>query len=215
VDLPIVLRTMFGTGLGAGAHHSQSLEAWFVHTPGLKVVMPSTPYDAKGLMLAAIRDDNPVIYMEHKALYPLKGEIPEEEYIVPIGEAEIKRSGSDVTIVATGLMVHTALEAADDLAGEGVAAEVIDPRTLSPLDKESILDSVKKTNHLVIIQEAPKICGFAAEVAAMVAEEALDFLDAPVKRLSFPFMPVPFGDLEKSFLPQKGDLVAAVKDVIA
>ena len=215
VKLPIVVRTMFGTGLRAGGHHSQSLEAWFMHTPGLKVVMPATPYDAKGLLSSAIRDDNPVIFMEHKALYSLSGEVPEGQYVIPLGEADIKRPGRDVTIVATGRMVHTALAAADELALDAIEAEVVDPRTIYPLDKRTILSSVQKTNHLVIIQEAPKICGFAAEVAAMVAEEAADFLDAPIKRLSFPFMPVPFGEIEDSFIPQKSDLVKAVKEVIA
>ncbi len=214
VSLPLVVRTMAGVGLRAGAHHSQSLESWFVHTPGLKVVMPSTPYDAKGLLKSAIRDDNPVVFIEPKALYTKGGEIPEEEYLIPLGKADVKRLGKDATIVATGQMVAVALTAADSLADEGIDVEVIDPRTLSPLDTETILDSVRKTNHLVIVQEAPSTCGFSAEVAAMVGDKALDFLDGPIKRLSMPFMPVPFGVLEDAFLPQVDDVVATVKDIL-
>jgi len=214
VKLPLVVRTMCGTGLRAGGHHSQSLEAWFAHTPGLKVVLPSTPYDAKGLLKAAIRDDNPVIFMEHKGLYPIKGGIPEEEFTVPLGLADIKRTGSDLTIVATGRMVHTALKAAEKIAREGVDVEVIDPRTISPLDRETILNSIRKTNHLLVVQEAPKTCGFAAEVSALVAEEGLDFMDAPIRRLSLPFMPVPFGEMEDRLLPQESDIMDAVKETL-
>lgn len=215
VSLPLVVRTMSGVGLRAGAHHSQSLESWFVHVPGLKVVMPSTPYDAKGLLKAAIRDDNPVVFLEPKSLYTKKGEIPEEEYLIPLGKADIKRAGKDATIVATGQMVLVALAAAESLAEEGIEAEVMDPRTLSPLDTEAIVQSVRKTNHLVVVQEAPMTCGFSAEVAAMVGDEALDYLDAPIKRLSMPFMPVPFGVLEDAFLPHAEDVVAAVKAMLS
>ena len=214
VNFPLVVTTLYGTGLRAGGHHSQSLESWFIHTPGLKVVMPSTPYDAKGLLKSAIRDDNPVIFMAHKALSSLNGEVPEEEYTIPLGKADIKRQGEHVTMVATGKMVHTALAAAKKLAEEGIEAEVIDPRTVSPLDKETILDSVRKTNRLVIVHEAPAPCGFGAEVAAIVAEEAIDYLDAPIKRVTFPFMPVPFaGTIEDELVPQPNDVIRAVKEV--
>jgi len=214
VKVPMVITTLYGTGLRAGGHHSQSLESWFIHTPGLKVVMPSTPYDAKGLLKSAIRDDNPVIFMAHKALSSLNGEVPDEEYTIPLGKADIKRQGEHVTIVATGKMVHTALAAAKKLAEEGIEAEVIDPRTVSPLDKETILDSVRKTNRLVVVHEAPAPCGFGAEVAAIVAEEAIDYLDAPIKRVTFPFMPVPFaGTIEDELVPQPNDVIRAVKEV--
>jgi len=214
VKVPMVINTLYGTGLRAGGHHSQSLESWFIHTPGLKVVMPATPYDAKGLMKSAIRDDNPVVFMAPKGLLSLNGEVPEEEYTVPLGKADIKRAGNDVTVVATGRMVHTALAAAKQLATEGIEAEVIDPRTVSPLDKKTILESVQKTNRLVIVHEAPAPCGFGAEVAAVVAEEAIDFLDAPIKRVTFPFMPVPFaGTTEDELVPQPKDVVSAVKEI--
>lgn len=214
VSLPLVIRTLCGVGLRAGGHHSQSLEAWFIHTPGLKVIMPSTPADAKGLMKSAIRDDNPVVFMEHKGLLPLKGEVPEEEYLIPLGIADVKRTGEHVTVVATGKMVNTALSASKKLSEQGIEIEVIDPRTLSPLDSETILASVRKTHHLVIVHEAPKPCGFGAEIAAVVAEEGLDFLDAPIKRVTFPFIPVPFGAMEDVLAPQEDDIVAAVMEVL-
>ncbi|MDO9067675.1 MAG: alpha-ketoacid dehydrogenase subunit beta, partial [Deltaproteobacteria bacterium] len=171
VSVPMVIRTLCGTGLKAGGHHSQSLESWFIHTPGLKVVFPSTPHDAKGLLKSAIRDDNPVIFMEHKGLLQLKGEIAEGEFTIPLGVADIKRKGQQATVVATGKMVHTSLGAAKKLAEEGIEVEIIDPRTLSPLDTETILTSIRKTHHLIVVHEAPKPCGFGAEVAAVVAEE--------------------------------------------
>lgn len=214
VSLPLVIRTMCGVGLRAGGHHSQSLEAWFIHTPGLKVIMPSTSHDAKGLMKSAIRDDNPIIFMEHKGLLPLKGEVPEEEFLIPLGVADIKREGEHVTVVATGKMVHTALAASKKLSDEGIEVEVIDPRTLSPLDTETILSSVRKTHHLLIVHEAPKPCGFGAEIAAIVAEEGLDFLDAPVKRLTFPFIPVPFGAIEDLLVPQENDIITAAREIL-
>jgi pyruvate/2-oxoglutarate/acetoin dehydrogenase E1 component len=215
ISLPLVIRTLFGTGLRAGGHHSQSLETWFIHTPGLKVVMPSTPYDAKGLLKSAIRDDNPVIFLEHKGLLSKKGDIPEEEFMVPLGVADVKRSGDDLTVVATGKLVHAALEAAEELAKGDIDLEVIDPRTLSPLDKDTILNSVKKTSRLVIVHEGTKPCGIGAEISAIVAEEALDFLDAPVKRLTFPFMPIPFGPLEDKLVPGKNEIIEAVKEILA
>jgi len=214
VSFPMVIRTLCGTGLRAGGHHSQSLESWFIHTPGLKVVMPSTPQDAKGLLKSAIRDDNPVIFMEHKGLLSLKGEVPEGDFTIPLGLADVKRPGEHVTVVATGKMVHTALGAAQKLSADGIEAEIIDPRTLSPLDAETILTSVRKTNHLVVVHEAPKPCGFGAEIAAVVAEQALDFLDAPIKRITFPFTPVPFGPLEDELVPKENDIMAAVKEIV-
>ncbi|MFB3925154.1 MAG: alpha-ketoacid dehydrogenase subunit beta [Syntrophales bacterium] len=211
--MPVVIRTPGGGGLNAGPQHSQSLESWFAHIPGLKVVMPATPYDAKGLLKASIRDDNPVIFIEHKALYALKGEIPEEEYIVPIGKADVKRPGKDVTVVTASKMVHHTLEAAKLLENEGIDVEVIDLRTISPLDKETIFRSVEKTSKLVIAHEAVKSFGIGAEIAAVVCEEMIDCLDAPVLRVGAPFVPVPF-NLEKFCLPDTNAVVQAVKKVV-
>jgi len=192
ITIPMVLRSACGAGRGAAAQHSQSLEAWFMHIPGLRVVMPSTPADAKGLLITAIRDDNPVAFLEHKLLYNTKGEVPEGEYTIPFGQADIKREGKDVTVVATARMVHYALNAAEKLAAEGIDVEIVDPRTLSPLDEDTILDSVKKTHKLVIVHEEVKLAGSGAEIAAMVAEQAFDYLDAPILRVAAPFSPVPF-----------------------
>ncbi len=211
--LPVVIRTPCGGGLNAGPQHSQCLESWFAHVPGLKVVMPSTPYDVKGLLKASIRDDNPVLFIENKALYALKGEIPEEEYLIPIGKADVKREGKDATVVATSRMVHQALEAAKTLSNEGIDVEVIDLRTINPLDKEAIFKSVEKTSKLVIAHEAVKTFGIGAEIAAMVCEEMIDCLDAPVLRVGAPFVPVPF-NLEKFYLPNSEDVVKAVKKVM-
>ena len=210
--MPVVIRTPCGGGLNAGPQHSQCLESWFAHVPGLKVVMPSTPYDVKGLLKSAIRDDNPVLFFENKALYAVKGEIPDGEYLVPIGKADVKRSGKDVTVVAASRMVHQALEAAKVLSGEGIDTEVIDLRTISPLDKETIFQSVEKTSRLVIAHEAVKAFGIGAEIAAMVCEEMIDRLDAPVARIGAPFVPTPF-NLENLYLPNAGDVAAAVRKV--
>jgi len=215
--IPMVLRTCCGAGMGAAAQHSQSLEAWFMHVPGLKVVMPSTPYDAKGLLISAVRDDNPVVVLEHKGLYFMPGavDVPEDAYTIPLGKADVKREGKDVTVVATGAMVHTALGAADALAEDGVDLEVIDPRTLSPLDEETIINSVKKTNRLVVIHEEVRFAGSGAEIAAMVAEKCFDDLDAPVQRIGAPFTPVPFsGGLEAKFIPSVDQLIETVKKVV-
>ncbi|TET39761.1 MAG: alpha-ketoacid dehydrogenase subunit beta [Dehalococcoidia bacterium] len=215
--LPIVIRTLIGAGIGAAAQHSQCLEALFMHIPGIKVVIPSTPYDAKGLLKSAIRDDSPVIYFEHKLLIvmPLKGEVPEEEYTIPLGKADIKREGKDVTVVATALMVHRALAAAAKLQEKGVSIEVIDPRTLVPLDKQTIIDSVKKTGRLVIMTEECKTGSSAAEIAAIVAEEAFDSLDAPIKRVNAPDTPVPFSPvLEKFYMPDEENLIKAVTEIV-
>lgn len=213
--VPLVVRTQGGGGRSSGAQHAQSLEAWFVHVPGLKVVMPSTPRDAKGLLKSAIRDDNPVIFIEHKLLYPTEGEVPEEEYVVPLGSAEVKRPGRDVTLVATSRLVLTALAAADRLAAEGVEAEVVDPRTLVPLDEETILASVRKTNRLVVVQEAMPRCSFASEVAALVSERAFDDLDAPVARVTALPTPIPFAPvLEQHVLPGEDRVMAAVRELL-
>lgn len=215
VGVPLVVRTLAGAGLRAGGHHSQSLEALFTHVPGLKVVFPATPHDAKGLLKAAIRDPDPVIFIEHKSLLRIKGEVPGGDYTVPIGQAEVRRAGQQATLVATGWMVHSALAAAGKLSGKGIEVEVIDPRTLSPLDKDCILTSVKKTGRLVVVHEAVKPCGFGAEVAAVVAEEALDYLEAPVKRVTMPFVPVPSGSAEDYLIPAEDDIVQAVEELMA
>ncbi len=212
--LPIVVRCPCGGGYQMAAQHSQSLEAMLCHIPGLKVVMPATPYDAKGLLTAAIRDDNPVFCLEHKKCYTLTGDVPQEQYELPLGVAEVKRPGSDVTIVATSYMVHEALHAAEELAGRGIEAEVIDPRTLLPLDMDTILKSVRKTHRVVIVHEAVKFCGFGAEIAAQVAEAAFDALEAPPLRVAAPFCPVPFSaPLEEAYLPNAQDIVDAVSSL--
>jgi pyruvate dehydrogenase E1 component beta subunit len=178
--------------------------------------MPSTPYDAKGLLIQAIRDDNPVVFLEHKVLYAMEGEVPEEAYTIPFGRADIKREGSDVTVVATASMVHTALAAAEELAGKGTSVEVVDPRTLYPLDMETIITSVEKTHRLVILHEEVKFAGSGAEIAAQVAEDAFDYLDAPIVRVAAPYCPVPFSPpLEKAYIPSEADLFAAIEKVMA
>jgi pyruvate dehydrogenase E1 component beta subunit len=208
--VPLVIRTPAGGGLNAGPQHSQCLEAWFAHVPGLKVVMPSTPHDAKGILKSAVRDDNPVIVVENKALHALKGEIPEDEYLIPIGQADCKKSGTDVTVVATSRMVHESLKAARTLAAEGVDLEVIDLISISPWDKEAVFASVAKTHRLVVAHEAVKQCGMGAEISAAVSEEILDELDAPIERVGAPFVPVPFS-LEKAYLPAAADVAAAAR----
>ncbi len=214
--IPMVMRTACGAGIGAAAQHSQCLEALFMHLPGLKVVMPSTPYDAKGLLIEAIRDDNPVVFLEHKILYAVEGEVPEGDYTISFGQADIKREGKDVTVVATANMVHTALGAAEKLAADGISLEVVDPRTLNPLDEETIIESVKKTHRLVIVHEEVKFAGSGAEIAALVAEKAFDYLDAPILRVAAPFCPVPFSQpLEQAYIPSEQQLIDAVKKVMA
>ena len=213
--LPIVVRTTCGAGIRVAAQHSQSLEAILCHIPGLKVVMPSTPYDAKGLLMAAIRDDNPVFYLEHKRLYGRRGEVPEEAYVVPLGAGQVKRPGKDVTIVATSAMVWEALDAAEKLAPRGIDAEVIDPRTLQPLDTGLILDSVQRTHRVVIAHEAVRFGGIGAEIAAQIAEEAFDYLDAPPQRIGAPFTPVPFSPvLEDAWLPNAQNIIDAALNVV-
>jgi acetoin:2,6-dichlorophenolindophenol oxidoreductase subunit beta len=213
--LPITLRATCGAGMGAAAQHSQCLEAWFMHIPGLKVAMPSTPYDAKGLLISAIRDDNPVVFLEHKMLYGVQGEVPEEAYAIPLGKADIKREGKDITVVATAMMVGRALSAAEKLAGSGISLEVVDPRSLSPLDEETILNSVKKTHRLLIVHEEVKFAGSGAEIAAMAAEKAFDYLDAPIVRVGAPFTPVPFSPvLEQEFIPSEEKIIQAAKQMV-
>jgi pyruvate dehydrogenase E1 component beta subunit len=214
VKCPLVIRTPFGAGVNIASHHSQSLEAWFMHVPGLHVAVPSTPYDAKGLLKTAIRGNNPVFFCEHKLLYPIEGEVPEEEYTIPFGVADVKREGEDVTIVATLYMVHKALNAAEELEEEGISVEVVDPRTLTPLDKQAIIKSVKKTGRIVIVSEDCKTTGVSAEIAAVVAEEALDYLDAPIKRLAEPDTPIPFSPpLEQYVIPNEKTIVKVVKEI--
>jgi pyruvate dehydrogenase E1 component beta subunit len=213
--LPIVVRTHAGAGRSMAAQHSQSLEAWFCHVPGVKVIMPSNAYDAKGLLIASIREDNPVIFIENKRALGQRAEVPDEAYTIPIGLADVKREGTDVTVVATGYLVIDALEAAEELAERGVSVEVVDPRTLSPLDMDTIVDSVKKTSRAVVAQEAVNFAGFGAEIAASIQERAFDFLDAPVKRVGAPFSPVPFApSLENAWLPGKAEIIAAVEEIV-
>jgi len=213
--VPLVIRTPFGGGVNIAAHHSQCLEALFMHVPGLQVAVPSTPYDAKGLLKTAIRNDNPVIFCEHKLLYPITGPVPDEEYTLPFGVADIKREGNDVTVVATLYMVHKALKAAEELEKDGISVEIVDPRTLVPLDKETIINSVKKTGRVVIVTEDCKTAGVSAEIAAVIAEEALDYLDAPIKRVANPDVPIPFSPpLESFVIPDEKRIIEAVKEVI-
>lgn len=213
--VPLVLRTPSGSGTGAAAQHSQSLEAWMTHIPGLKVIQPSTAYDAKGLLKAAIDDNNPVIFYEHKLLYKTRSAVPEELYTIPLGKADIKREGEHVTIVATAIMVHRALEAADVLAKDGVEVEIIDPRTLVPLDEECIIQSVKKTGRLLVVHEAVKRGGYGAEIASLVAEKAFNYLKGPIKRLGGIAVPMPSSKiLETAAVPQTEDIVKASKELI-
>ncbi len=216
VSVPLVMRFPAGSGTGAAAQHSQSLDAWFAHVPGLKVVQPSTPHDAKGLLLSAIDDPDPVMVFEHKLLYKMKGDVPEDAYRVPIGRAAIRREGRHVTLVATAIMVHRALEAADALAQEGIEAEVIDLRTLRPLDTETIIASVKRTSRLACIYEGVKTLGIGAEISAMIAEsEAFDYLDAPILRLGGAEAPIPYNPvLEKAAVPQTDGIVSAVRNLV-
>jgi acetoin:2,6-dichlorophenolindophenol oxidoreductase subunit beta len=212
-SIPMVIRAPAGSGTGAAAQHSQSLEAWFVNVPGIKVVAPSSPYDAKGLLVAAIRDNNPVLFMEHKLLYRIKGPVPEEPYSIPLQSAEVKREGRDLTIVAYSIMVPRALEAANILAAEGIEVEVVDPRCLKPLDTETIVQSVTKTGRVLITHEAPVTGGFGGELAAVIAaSEAFDFLDVPIRRLGGRDIPIPYNrTLERAAVPQVEDIVTAAR----
>jgi len=214
--VPLTVRTEGGTGRGIAAHHSQSLEALWVHFPGIYVVMPATPYDAKGLLKAAIRDDNPVLFIEHKMLYSTQGPVPEEEYLIPLGVADIKRTGRHVTVIAYSRMVLLALEAAETLAKEGIEAEVVDPRTLKPLDMETILASVRKTGRAVCVTEAYRTGSFAAELASRIQEQAFDWLDAPIRVVGGADVPIPMAaTLERAAVPQVDDIINAIREVLA
>ena len=216
VTLPLTIRTILGAGLSAAAQHSQSNEAIWMHTPGLRVVIPSTPYDAKGLLKTAILNNDPVIYFEHRCLYDLKGPVPEESYAIPFGKADVKREGSDVTVVAIAEMVMKSLSAAEELEKEGISTEVIDPRTLNPLDMETILSSVKKTGRVLIVHESVLTCGPGAEIAARLADKAFDFLDAPVKRLATKDVPIPMApNLERFVIPQEEDIKGAIRELLS
>ncbi|MSR15472.1 MAG: alpha-ketoacid dehydrogenase subunit beta [Gammaproteobacteria bacterium] len=209
---PVVIRTMIGAGFRAAAQHSQCLYPLFTHIPGLKVVIPSSPYDAKGLLIQAIRDDDPVIFCEHKALYTMEGEVPEESYTIPFGEGNVLREGKDVTVVALARMVGFALKAADALAKDGISCEVIDPRTTSPFDEDTILESIENTGRLVIVDEASPRCGMAADISAMVAQKGFEFLEAPIQMVTPPHTPVPFaGSLEDLYIPTPAKIQAAVR----
>jgi pyruvate/2-oxoglutarate/acetoin dehydrogenase E1 component len=215
IKVPVVIRAAMGTVRSTGPHHSRCFYSWFAHVPGLKVVLPAFADDVKGLMKAAIRDDGPVIFIEHKFLYNKKGPVREGEFTIPFGKASILRQGTDVTVIGMSLMVRKALEAAEIVFQEGIAVEVIDPRTIVPLDQETILDSVKKTGRLVIVDEAQAFCGFSAEIAALVAEQALEFLDAPVQRVCALHTPHPFNPtLEAAMLPSLPGIITAVRKVV-
>jgi acetoin:2,6-dichlorophenolindophenol oxidoreductase subunit beta len=210
---PMVIRTMYGAGIRAASQHSQALYPLFTHIPGLKVVMPATPYDAKGLLIAAIRDDDPVIFCEHKVLYTTEGDVPEESYTIPFGEANVVRDGDDVTVVALGRMVLLAEQAAAELESEGISCEIVDPRTTSPLDEETILESVEATGRLVVVDEAGPRCGMAADIAARVAQEAFRDLKAPPRMVTPPHTPVPFSPvLEDAYVPTAETIAAAIRE---
>lgn len=216
VKVPLVIRTQGGAGASAGAQHSKSLEAWFTHVPGLKVVMPSTPYDVKGLLKAAIRDPGPVIFIENKLLYGKKGFVPEKEYVIELGVADVKRIGTDITVIATSRMVLESLEAAEELEKEGINVEVIDPRTLVPLDAKTILNSVKKTGRVIIVHEAWKRGGFGAEIVSEIAENGFDFLKTRIKRVAGKEVPIPYSpELEKLAIPNKEDIIMAIKETLS
>jgi len=215
VKVPLTVRTQGGAGWSPGAQHAQQLEAWFVHVPGLKVVFPSTPADVRGLLWTSIYDDNPVIVFEHRTLYGIKGEVPEQLDGIELGKAHVHREGEDVTVVATGRLVHEALAAAAEAEAEEISVEVVDPRTLLPLDEETIVESVRKTNRCVVAHEAVVRMGFGAEIAAIVQEKAFDYLDAPVERVGAKFAPIPFAPvMEEYVVPHKADVLAAIKRTV-
>ena len=214
-ETPVVIRTMIGAGLRAAAQHSQCLYPIFTHIPGLKCVVPSNPYDAKGLLIESIRDEDPVIFCEHKLLYEVEGEVPDEAYTIPLGEADIPREGEDLTIVALGRMVHMALEAAETLAEDGIDCEVVDLRTTSPLDEDSVIESVENTGRLVVVDEANPRCNIATDVSALVAQNAFGALKAPIKMVTPPHVPVPFSDaLEDLYIPDAARIAEAVRSVM-
>jgi pyruvate dehydrogenase E1 component beta subunit len=216
VKVPLTIRTQGGAGWSPGAQHAQQLEAWFVHVPGLKVVFPSTPEDVRGLLWSSIYDDNPVVFFEHRTLYPIKGEVPTELEPIPLGKARIHREGEDVTVVATGRLVHEALEAAEAAESEGISVEVVDPRTLLPLDEETIVGSVRKTTRCVTAHEAVVRGGFGAELAAIIQHGAFDWLDAPIERVGARFGPLPFAPaMEQWVVPHAEDVLEAIRRTVA
>jgi pyruvate dehydrogenase E1 component beta subunit len=215
VTIPLTIRTQGGAGWSPGAQHAQQLEAWFVHVPGLKVAFPALPVDARNLLYSSIYDDNPVLFFEHRLLYPVKGEVPEEIEPLPLGQARIHRQGEDVTVVATGRLVHEALKAAEQAEAEGVSVEVFDPRTLLPLDEEALIASVRRTNRCVVAHEAVVRMGWGSEIAAIVQERAFDYLDAPVERVGSTFTPVPFAPvMEQYVVPHADDVLAAIRRTV-
>src|SRR6478609_4630878 len=215
LKVPLTIRTQGGAGWSPGAQHAQQLEAWLVHIPGLKVVFPSTPADVQGLLWSAIYDDNPVVFFEHRTLYGLKEDVPEELEPIPIGKARVHREGKDVTVVATGRLVHEALKAAEEAERDGISVEVVDPRTLQPLDEETLVSSVKKTNRAVVAHEAVTRMGFGAEVAAVLQYQAFDWLDAPIERVGAEFTPLPFAPVMENFaIPHADDVLAAIKRTV-
>ena len=216
LKIPLTIRTQGGAGWSPGAQHAQQLEAWFVHVPGLKVVFASTPEDVRGLLWSAIHDDNPVVFFEHRTLYPLKGEVPEELEAIPLGKARIHREGTDVTVVATGRLVHEALRAAEEADKDGISVEVVDPRTLLPLDEEAIVASVRKTTRCVTAHEAVTRGGFGAELAAVIQHGAFDWLDAPIERVGARFAPLPFAPvMEQWVVPHAADVLDAIRRTVA
>jgi pyruvate/2-oxoglutarate/acetoin dehydrogenase E1 component len=216
VKVPLTVRTQGGAGWSPGAQHAQQLEAWLVHIPGLKVVFASTPTDVRGLLWSSIYEDNPVVFFEHRTLYGLKEAVPDELEPIELGKARVHREGNDVTVVAIGRLVHEALAAAEQAEGEGISVEVVDPRTLLPLDEEAIVDSVKKTNRCVVAHEAVTRMGFGAEIAAVVQHQAFDYLDAPIERVGAKFTPLPFAPvMEEYVVPHAADVLAAVKRTVA
>jgi acetoin:2,6-dichlorophenolindophenol oxidoreductase subunit beta len=215
LKVPLTIRTQGGAGWSPGAQHAQQLEAWFVHVPGLKVVFASTPEDVRGLLWSAIYDDNPVVFFEHRTLYPVKGEVPDELEPIPLGKARIHREGSDVTVVATGRLVHDALKAAEEAEGDGISVEVVDPRTLLPLDEETIVESVKKTTRCVTAHEAVTRGGFGSELAAVIQHGAFDYLDAPIERVGSKFAPLPFAPvMEQHVVPHAEDVLEAIRRTV-
>jgi pyruvate dehydrogenase E1 component beta subunit len=215
VTVPLTIRTQGGAGWSPGAQHAQQLEAWLVHIPGLKVVFPSTPADVRGLLWTSIYDDNPVVFFEHRLLYPVKGEVPEQLAPIPLGKARVLREGSDVTVIATGPLVHRSLDAAEAAEDEGISVEVVDPRTLQPLDEDTLVESVKKTNRAVIAHEAVTRMGFGAEVTAVLQYKAFDWLDAPIERVGAKFAPLAFAPvMEQYVVPHAEDVLAAIKRTV-
>jgi pyruvate dehydrogenase E1 component beta subunit len=214
-DACVVIRTPNGAGIRAAAQHSQCMEQFFMPVVGLKIAMPSTPYDTKGMLKYALRGKDPVLFFEHKQLYGMKGPVPEDDYVVPLGDADIKREGTDVTVIATQWMVHKALAAAETLAAEGISVEVVDPRSIKPLDKKTLIESVKKTKRVVLVNEAPKTGNIMAEIGLMIVEEAFDYLEAPPERVCAPDTPIPFSPvLEDHWIRDEDDIIAGIRKVL-